>query len=60
MVRLYSNGDDEMASFLTTVFNGQDRISNDATEDMTQPEIEAILAGWVTSATGVSMDAFNT
>lgn len=60
VVRLYASGDDEIVSFLTAVFDGQDRISNDATEDMTQPEIEAILAEWVTSATGVSAEAFNT
>lgn len=59
VVRLYSNSDDEMTSFITAVFDGQDRISNDVTEDMTQPEIEAVLGEWVTSATGVSMDAFN-
>eukprot|EP00752_Nemacystus_decipiens_P007426 g6638.t2 len=60
VVRLYSNSNDETGSFLTAVFEGQDRISNDATEDMTQYEIEAVLAEWVTSTTGVSMDAFNT
>lgn len=60
MVRLYSSSDGEIASFFEAVFDGQDRISNDATEDMTQPEIEAIFGEWVTSATGVSMDDFNT
>lgn len=59
VVSLYSNSDDEIASFFTAVFAGQDRISNDATEDLTQPEIEAVFAEWATSATGVSIDAFN-
>lgn len=60
MVSLYSNSDDEIASFFTAVFDGQDRISNDATEDLTQPEVEAIFADWATSATDVSEEAFNT
>lgn len=59
MVRAYSNGDDEVASFFTSVFDGQDRISNDATENMTQPEIVAVLAEWANSATSVGIDAFN-
>ena len=60
MVRLYSNSDDETASFLAAVFHGQDRISNEATEDMTPPEVEAVLGEWVASATGLSVDDFNT
>ncbi len=60
VVRVYSDGDDdEVASFFTSVFDGQDQISNDATENMTQPEIEAVLAEWARSATGVSIDDFN-
>lgn len=60
VVSLYSNSDDEIETFFTAVFDGQDRISNGATEDMTQLEIEAVLAEWATSATGVSIDTFNT
>lgn len=60
MVRVYSNGDDdEVASFFTTVFDGQDQISNDATENMTQPAIEAVLAEWAHSSTSLSIDDFN-
>lgn len=59
-VRLISDGDDvSVASFFTAVFDGQDQISNDATESMTQRNIEAILASWATSTTGISVDDFN-
>lgn len=59
VVGLYSDSDDDTASFVTAVYDGQDRISNDATEDATQSQIEAILAEWATSATGISAAAFD-
>lgn len=58
-VRLYSDGGDAVASFITAVFDGQGHISNAATDDMTQPEVEAILASWAASSAGVSMHDFD-
>ncbi|CAM9646283.1 unnamed protein product [Ectocarpus sp. 12 AP-2014] len=60
-IQLYSrsSGDASIASFFTEVFIGQDEISNDSTELMTQPQIEAILEPWAISSSGISADNFH-
>lgn len=60
-IQLYSRGSEDasIASFFTEVFFGQDEISNDFTELMTQPQIESILESWAISSSGIGADDFH-
>lgn len=59
MVKLYSDEDDDVVeSFVDLVFEGQEKILNSATTDMTQTEIQDIFAAWAAIAGGVTAEEF--
>lgn len=59
VVKLYSDEDDDVVeSFVDLVFEGQEKILNSATTDMTQTEIQDIFAAWAAIAGGVTAEEF--
>lgn len=58
VVRFYSNDDDAVELFLTTVFSKQKYILNAATADKTKAEIEAIFELWALATGAVSSAEF--
>lgn len=60
-MRSYSYAEDSSVEhYFTIVFDGQGDISNRATADMSEGEIESILASWAVGAGVISMDDFST
>lgn len=58
VVRFYSNDDDAVELFLTTVFSEQKYISNAATANKTKAEVEAIFELWALATGAVSSAEF--
>lgn len=60
VVSAYGSSSESVFTFFDTCYAKQPQIYNSATADMTYNEVVALVGGWATTDTGVTVDEYNT